>query len=277
MDVRTQSKKAEAFRRMHDRLHTLVLPNAWDAASARVIESAGARAIGTSSAGVANALGYPDGQGAPRDEVIGAVRRIARIVRVPVSADIESGYSGDERELRESIAAFIEAGAVGINLEDARHGGREPLFDIETSVARVRAAREAGAKAGVPLVINARTDVFLLGVGEKESRFEHAVKRANAYRAAGADCLFVPMVRPEMIAKLVESLDGPLNILAGPGMLPVPELAKLGVARVSIGGGPARAALTAAKKVAEELLGPGTYTSLENIISHAEANKLFQA
>jgi 2-methylisocitrate lyase-like PEP mutase family enzyme len=275
MELRTQRDKAEAFRKMHDRSRILVLPNAWDAASARVIETAGARAIGTSSAGVANALGYPDGQGVPRDEMIAAIARIARVVRAPVSADIEAGYARDERELHDSITAFINAGAIGINLEDARHGGAEPLFDADAAVARIRAAREAGEKAGVPLVINARTDVFLLRVGVRESRFEHAIKRANAYRAAGADCLFVPAVHPEMIGSLVKALDGPLNILAGPGMLPVPELAKLGVARVSIGGGPARAAMTTAKEVAEELLGPGTYTSLEGIMSHADANQLF--
>ena len=194
MNRDTQRAKAEAFRAMHDRSRILVLPNAWDAMSARVIEEAGARAIATTSAGVAFSVGYPDGEAIPLDEMIAAIARIARVVTIPVSADIESGFANDTRELAETIRRVIEAGAVGINLEDQVHDGTRRLYDLEVAVERVRAAREAAEATGVPLVINARTDVYLLGVGEPETRFEHAVRRANAYRKAGADCLFVPAV-----------------------------------------------------------------------------------
>lgn len=277
MSERSQRDKAEAFRAMHDRSHILVLPNAWDAASARVFEAAGFRAIATTSAGVAYALGYPDGELVPREEMFAAIARICRCVEVPVSADIESGFAPDLASLRRSIAAVVESGAIGINLEDARHDGSNQLYPLETAVERVRAAREAASRAGVPIVINARTDVFLLGIGEKASRFDHAVERANAYRAAGADCLFVPAVRDaETIGTLAKAIDGPINVLAIPGMPPAPELERLGVARVSTGSGPARAAMTAAKRIAEELLASGTYAAFTapDVISHPDAQKL---
>ena len=161
MNRDTQRAKAEAFRAMHDRSRILVLPNAWDAMSARVIEEAGARAIATTSAGVAFSVGYPDGEAIPRDEMIAAIARIARVVTVPVSADIESGFANDTRELAETIRRVIDAGAVGINLEDQVHDGTRRLYDLEVAVERVRAAREAAEATGVPLVINARTDVYL--------------------------------------------------------------------------------------------------------------------
>ncbi|HXW85518.1 MAG TPA: isocitrate lyase/phosphoenolpyruvate mutase family protein [Candidatus Binataceae bacterium] len=276
MDLQAQIQKAEAFRRMHDRSRILVLVNAWDAASARIIEEAGARAIATTSAGVANALGYSDGQFLPHDEAIAAVARIARVIAVPLTADIEAGFAEEANELRASIRSFIEAGAVGINFEDSHHRSSEPLYEIDVMAARIRTVREAASATKVPLVINARTDVYLRQVGAPETRFDLAVKRANAYRAAGADSLFVPGVRDtETISRLVRAIDGPINILAGAGFPSIPELAKLGVARVSVGGAPALSALTHTRKVAQELFGAGTYSALEGNLSHGEANKLF--
>jgi 2-methylisocitrate lyase-like PEP mutase family enzyme len=143
MNRDTQRAKAEAFRAMHDRSRILVLPNAWDAMSARVIEEAGARAIATTSAGVAFSVGYPDGEAMPRDEMIAAIARIARVVTIPVSADIESGFAHDAREVAETVRRVIDAGAVGINLEDQVHDGTHSLYDLEVAVQRVRAAREA--------------------------------------------------------------------------------------------------------------------------------------
>src|SRR5271154_1709778 len=276
MNRDTQRAKAEAFRAMHDRSRILVLPNAWDAMSARVIEEAGARAIATTSAGVAFAVGYPDGEAIPRDEMIAAIARIARVVTIPVSADIESGFANDTRELAETIRRVIDAGAVGINLEDQIHDGTRRLYDLDVAVARVRAAREAAEATGVPLVINARTDVYLLGVGEPESRFEHAVRRANAYRKAGADCLFIPAVwRRTDIERIVPTLNGSLNLLAFPGIPTIPELERLGVARVSVGGRLTLGAMSSLKKSVAELLGAGTYDSmLEGATTYAEANRL---
>jgi len=262
---------------MHDRSKILVLPNAWDPMSARVIEEAGARAIATTSAGVAFSVGYPDGEAMPRDEMIAAIARIARVVTVPVSADIESGFAHDAREVAETVRRVIDAGAVGINLEDAIHGGPSALYDLEAAIDRVRAAREAASSSGVPIVINARTDVFLLSIGEPDARFDHAVRRANAYREAGADSLFVPRIgRPADIERIVAALDGPLNLLAFPGIPTVAELQRLGVARLSVGTWPTLAAMSTARKIAGELLGTGTYESMFDGagISYPEANRL---
>ena len=280
MNLDTQRAKAEAFRAMHDRSKILVLPNAWDPMSARVIEEAGARAIATTSAGVAFSVGYPDGEAMPRDEMIAAITRIARVVTVPVSADIESGFARDAREVAETVRRVIDAGAVGINLEDAIHGGPPALYDLETAVDRVRAAREAANASGIPLVINARTDVYLLSIGEPDARFDHAVRRANAYRKAGADCLFVPRIgRPADIERVVAALDGPLNLLAFPGIPTVTELQRLGVARLSVGTWPALVAMSTARKIAGELLGTGTYESMFDGagVSYPEANRLMAA
>ena len=277
MDLTRQNEKAEAFRRMHDRTRILILPNAWDVASAKIFEAAGFGAVATTSSGVANSLGYPDGEAVPRDEMLALIRRIARSLEVPLSADIEAGYASDIAGLKATIRDVIDAGAIGINLEDSLKDGSPNLFPIETASDRIKAAREAAASAGVPIVINARVDVFLHAIGEKSSRFEHSVQRANAYRAAGADCLFIPGVaNPEIIGKLVKAIDGPINLLAIPGLPSAPELEKLGVARVSVGGGPARAALTTTRRIAQELRSSGTYSLFlsPETVSHAEANQL---
>jgi 2-methylisocitrate lyase-like PEP mutase family enzyme len=213
----------------------------------------------------------------PRDEMIAAIARIPRVVTVSVSADIESGFARDASEVAETVRRVIDAGAVGINLEDAIHGGPPALYDLETAVDRVRAAREAASSAGVPIVINARTDVYLLSIGEADTRFDHAVRRANAYRKAGADCLFVPRIgRPPDIERIVGALEGPLNLLAFPGIPTVTELERLGVARLSVGTWPTLAAMSTARKIAGELLGAGTYDSMFDGagVSYPEANRL---
>ena len=276
MDHDTQRAKAEAFRAMHDRSRILVLPNAWDAMSARVIEEAGGRAIATTSAGVAFSVGYPDGEAIPRDEMIAAIARIARVVTIPVSADIESGFAHDTREVGETVRRVIDAGAVGINLEDQVHDGTHSLYDLDVAIERVRAAREAANSAGVPIVINARTDVYLLGIGEPDTRFEHAIRRANAYRKAGADCLFLPAVaRRADIERIVPALDGPLNLITVPGIPTIPELERLGVARVSVGTRLTLGAMSALKKTVAELLSTGTYESMvEATTTYPDANRL---
>ena len=276
MNHEAQRAKAEAFRAMHDRSRILVLPNAWDAMSARVIEAAGARAIATTSAGVAFSVGYPDGEAIPRDEMIAALARIARVVTVPVSADIESGFAHDPRELVETVRRVIDAGAVGINLEDQVHEGAPSLYDLDAAVQRVRAAREAADLSGIPIVINARTDVYLLAIGEAATRFDHAVRRANAYRKAGADCLFIPAVtRRADIERIVPALEGPLNLLAFAGIPTIPELERLGVARLSVGGRLTLNAMSALKNTVAELLTTGTYQStLEGATTYADANRL---
>jgi 2-methylisocitrate lyase-like PEP mutase family enzyme len=276
MDPRTQNENAAAFRRLHDGSRVLVLPNAWDAASARIFEEAGFAAVGTTSAGIAWSLGYPDGEKVTKGEMVEATRRIARSVDVPVTADIEGGYGRTADEVFLTVEAVILASAIGVNLEDGTGDPGEPLRNLPEQVERIRAVREAASSAGVEIVLNARTDVYLLAVGEEHERLAHAVERANTYREAGADCLFVPGVGdPETVGVLSREIAGPLNVLAGPSTPPVAELEALGVARLSVGPGPARAALGLMRRIAEELRGTGTYTTLtDNAIPYAEIDEL---
>jgi 2-methylisocitrate lyase-like PEP mutase family enzyme len=268
--------KTDAFRAMHQAPPILVLPNAWDAVSARLFVKAGAKAIATTSAGVAASLGYPDGQKIPRALMLEAIARMARAVDVPVTADIEAGYATTAAELAETIRGVINAGAVGCNLEDATGKSPKILFEIDEQIARIRAARDAGDRAGVPVVINARTDVYLAGVGEPGKRFAETVRRANACREAGADCLFVPGVTDSgTLARLVHEIKGPINVLAGAGLPNVAELERIGVARLSVGSGIMRATLARARDAARDLLQHGTYSAfLDHSIPHSEINEL---
>ena len=271
----SQADKAALFRRLHQGPGILVLPNVWDVASARIVEQAGFPAIATSSAGVAFALGYPDGERISRDEMTSVVARIVAHVGVPVTADMESGYGRGPEDAAATVRAVIAAGAVGMNFEDSPGEGGEPLLPEALQVERVRAAREAAEPTGVPFVLNARTDVFLEQVGEPAGRLAHAVRRLNAYRSAGADCLFAPGVSdPATIAMLVKEVHGPLNVLAVAASPPIRELERLGVARVSLGSGPMRAGLTVLRRLAEELRTAGTYGVLAGAIPHAELNRL---
>ena len=194
MDVETQRAKAEALRELHKGPEILILPNAWDVGSARFLAGAGFSAMGTTSAGIAFALGYPDGERISREQMLDVVGRITAAVPLPVTADIEAGYGPSPEAVAESVKRAVEAGAVGINIEDSTGCASDPLFEIALAVERIRAARKAANAAGVPLVINARTDGYMVNGGNGEDVFEESVRRASAYRAAGADCLFVPMV-----------------------------------------------------------------------------------
>jgi 2-methylisocitrate lyase-like PEP mutase family enzyme len=263
--------KTEVFRAMHRGKQVLLLPNAWDVASARVIQQAGFGAIATTSAGIAFSLGYPDGQRISRQEMLAAVRRIASAVQVPVTADVEAGYGVRPEDAACTAQDVLAAGAVGMNLEDATGDPQHPLMDLALQVERVKAVR------ALPIVLNARTDVYLLEIGEPERRYDEALRRLSAFRDAGADCVFVPGLRdPETIGRMVKDLRCPVNILAGPGFPPVPELQKLGVARVSLGSGPMRATLGLLRRLAEELKKAGTYATLEGAIPYPELNCMME-
>ena len=279
MNQAIQIAKAEAFRKLHDGSRILILPNAWDVASARLLDAAGFSAIATTSAGVNWSLGYPDGEAIGLQTMLEAVRRITERIAVPVTADMVSGFGPTPDDVAETVRGVIAAGAVGLNLEDGTGDPHNPLVDVSLHVEKLRAAREAARTAGVPVVINARTDVFLAAVGAADTRLDHALRRANAYREAGADCLFVPGVQDSAtISRLTRSIAGPLNILARPGIPSIPELAALGVARVSVGSGPVLAALGRLRRIAQELLGPGTFTAMtEDTIPYAELNALLLA
>ncbi len=274
-----QHQLAARFRRLHaagsDQI--LVLPNAWDAMSARLVEEAGAQAIATTSAGVSWALGHPDGHGLTRGAMIDAVRRIVDSVRVPVTADVESGYgTGSPDDVAATVRGVIAAGAVGVNVEDSPGQSGEALLDTDVHAARLGAAREAARDAGVDLFINARLDTYLRKVGNENERFALTVRRAHAYLAAGADGIFVPLVSDaDTIRQLVNAVGAPLNVIAGPGSPTIAELKALGVARVSVGPGLARAVMAHIRRSAVELFGPGTYSELTDQISSPDANALF--
>ncbi|HUJ94748.1 MAG TPA: isocitrate lyase/phosphoenolpyruvate mutase family protein [Terriglobales bacterium] len=275
VDGEALKAKAQAFRLMHRGPKILVLPNAWDAVSARILAEAGFGAIATTSGGIAFSLGYPDGQHIARDEMLAVVRRIASAVKVPVTADVEAGYGKRPEDARRTAEAVIEAGAVGMNFEDATGERERPLEDLTLQLEKIAAVKEAARAAAVPIVLNARTDVFLLEVGPAEKRYAEAVRRLSAFRDGGADCVFLPGVRDrETIERAVRDLKCPVNILAGPGSPPVTELQKLGVARVSVGSGLTRATLGSLRKMAIELKNRGTYESLEIGIPYAELNRL---
>lgn len=273
-----QQARAAQLREWHRQPPILVLPNAWDAASARVLEQVGFLAVATTSSGIAAAAGYPDGERMDRDLMLAAIRRIAAAVACPVTADIEAGY-GDTVEARlDTIRQVVAAGAVGINIEDSTPGAAPALVDIPAQVALIQAIRAAATNEWrIPLVVNARVDVYLHGTGDAAQWFAEAVRRATAYREAGADCVFpIGLSDAATIAELVRAVGGPLNILAGPQTPPIAELARLGVARVSVGGGLARVALGALRRAADELLRQGTFTSMaQEALPAAEFRHLF--
>jgi len=277
MDRAEQKRRAEGFLALHRGPRILVLGNVWDVASAVVFEQAGFAALGTSSAGIAYAHGHPDDEGMPREAMIDAVRAIAARVNIPVSADMLTGYGATPEAVAETCRRVLEAGVIGVNLEDSAPGGGRALADAVLQREKLRAVRAMADAYGVPLVVNARTDSYWLKLGDASTSLRTSIERANAYREAGADCLFVPgALDPATIRTLVREIDGPMNILAMPGCPPVAELEQLGVRRVSQGSGPARAAIRTAQTIARELLDRGTYSSYHDAaVSYPDANALF--
>ncbi len=244
-------------------------------ASARIFEDAGFPAIATTSDGIAFSLGYPDGQRIPREEMMARIARITRAVHVPVTADVESGYGPTPEDAAKTTRELIQAGVCGLNLEDASNRRDQPLIDQELAVEKVKAAREAAVQMRAQIVINARTDIYLLPEGNPEADYSEALRRLIAFRDAGADCVFAPGLKDtETIRRLAKAVECPLNILAGLGTPSIPELEKLGVARVSVGSAPMRATLGLLRRVAEELKTSGTYTNLEDAVSYPELNIL---
>jgi 2-methylisocitrate lyase-like PEP mutase family enzyme len=276
VDVRAQAEKAEQFRKMHGGPRILALANAWDAVSARILEEAGHPAIATSSAAVAFSLGYPDGQRISRTEMLDAVARIARAVRVPVTADMESGYGTTVKDMMETTKAVIAAGAIGMNLEDVTGDDESSLVEISRQQEKIRAIRELSSAIGVPLVLNARTDIYLMPIGEASTRFEKTVERLRAYRQAGADCVFAPGISDrDTIAKLVKAVAAPLNILASANCPPLAELEKMGVARASAGSAVMRATLGIVRRIGKDWIERETYDSLfDGAVPFVDLNRM---
>lgn len=191
MIAQDQRRKAEEFLALHH-AELLILPNAWDAVTARLYELEGFKAVATTSAGISSTLGHPDGQRISLEEMIEAIRRIAEQVSVPLSADLEADYATAPEGVARSAESALSVGVVGVNLEDGTGDSTDPLFDEALQAEKIRAVREMASSAGIHLVINGRTDVYLVADGTPTERLRHAVRRCNAYRLAGADCVFIP-------------------------------------------------------------------------------------
>lgn len=276
MTTADQARAAEAFRQRHHAPPLLLLPNAWDAMSARLFAAAGFEAIATTSAGLAWALGYPDGEAAPWSEVVAATARIVRCVPVPVTADLEAGYGASPEAVAASVTAILRTGVVGLNLEDGLPGATPPIRDTADAVARIRAARAAAQAAGVPIVLNARIDLFLKNIGDPARRCADAVARARAYLAAGADCVYpIGLSDPQVIGDFVRAVGAPVNITARAGLPGVTELQALGVARVSTASAPALVAMAAIRELAQTLRTTGRFDALAAPLSHPDAQRLF--
>jgi 2-methylisocitrate lyase-like PEP mutase family enzyme len=270
------TRKAEALRALHKPGAPLVLLNAWDAGSAKLVASEGFPAVATTSAGIAFKLGQPDGEVIGRDAMLANVAEVAAAVSVPVTADMEAGYGREPGAVAETVRRTIAAGCVGANIEDsaptAAHG--HALLPFDLAVQRVAAAVAAAKEAGVPFVLNARTDAFF-GAKDIDAAFAEAVRRANAYLAAGAASAFVPFTADlATIGRLAKAIAGPLNVICG-GALSVPALAAAGVARVSFGGALTRAAYGLVRAAAREVKAAGTHAWSAGAMTQGELNALF--
>jgi 2-methylisocitrate lyase-like PEP mutase family enzyme len=249
--------QAKIFHALHAPGQFLILPNAWDAGSARLIESCGAKAIATTSSGLGWSNGYPDGSAIPVAVLASAVAAMERVIAVPLTVDIEGGYAADPDTVGKNVAAILDSGGIGINLED----GNDPP---ELLVRKIAAARKAGERAGIALFINARTDVYLHALVPKERMVEESIARAARYRAAGCDGIFVPgAIDPPAIKAIAEAVAPlPLNAMVRPGLPDVATLASLGVRRLSAGGAIAMSALSLTRRLAADFLDKGDSAEL---------------
>lgn len=275
---RQQKERAEYFHRLHDGPTPLMLPNAWDVASARVIENAGAKAIATTSAGMAWSLGYRDGEQMPVQELLAACKRICRAASTPVTVDIERGYGHDAQDTGDLVAALIELGVIGINIEDGIVPGTQTLAHPSLLGARIACARAIARDHDLRLFINARIDTYVTQELDAAAKLEETRARALTYIDAGADGIFVPgLADLKDITSLARSLPVPLNIYAGyPGAPSSSALGECGVRRISLGCGAMQATMAHLAHIASEAISKGRYGTMgERMLTVAEANGLF--
>jgi 2-methylisocitrate lyase-like PEP mutase family enzyme len=274
--ISVQKARALALRNAHLTGRPLLVGNAWDGASARILELAGFPAIGTTSAGIAFSRGYADGQQIPADLMVEAVAGICRVASIPVSADVEAGYGNSAEEIERITMAVIQAGAVGMNLEDGTGDPAKPLTDLALQLEKLKAVKRTAAKLGIDLVLNARTDAYLYP-GPEVQKFKETLRRSQAYLNAGADCIFIiGLLDTPTISSFLNQLRCPINILATAGGPTIKELQELGVARISFGSAPMRAALRLLQGIAIEILVEGKLSTLKECIPHALMNDLMQ-
>ena len=273
-----QKTLAEEFLKLHHEPQILLLPNAWDVVTTKIYEQLGFRAIGTTSAGIAATLGYPDGEVMTLEENLSVVKRIIKSTNLPVSVDIEGGYSSSIEGAVKAADAALEIGAVGVNLEDSTGDNNNPFFDVSEVVERIKGIRSMAEVREIQLVINLRTDVYMLSEDDPRIKFRHTVERANIFKEAGADCIFVPdmgNLNEKIIKEFVKEIDAPLNIIAADNIPPVQKLEEIGVARLSFGPRPMRAMLALLVRMKKELLEKGTYEIMSSdMLSYSEINKI---
>ena len=276
MDKTTQIQKAEKFLALHHEPKLLVLPNIWDPLGARLLEGLGYPAVATASAAVAYSLGYDDGQKIKFDAMLDVIERIASSVAVPMTADIERGYAEHPQEIAENIRQVMHAGAVGINFEDSSFEGG-PLQPIDFQCERIQAIRNMADKEGIPLVINARIDVFMRSADiSRSEKIAETISRGKAYLDAGADCLYpIGPGDVETLKRIREETEAPINVYASKLAASMKELAAIGISRLSLGPGLIRASLTTMRNVARELLDYGPYDSFsaDDIMTSDEIRK----
>ena len=275
MNRELQTERGRRFRRLHES-GTFLMPNAWNAGSALLLETAGFEAVGTTSAGIAYSLGKADAAGALSiDEALDETARIAGAISIPVNVDAENGYGDSPEAVAECIRRCIDAGAAGAGIEDYTWDPGRPLYERTLAVERIRAAREAVDASGVPFVLTARAECYLYGVPDA---FAESVARSNLYREAGADCLYTPGVRDRAeIAALVREIDGPMNFVVGKATADytLEELGDLGIRRVSIGGSLMRATFALAARAAAEMKEQGRFTWAADQLGPADFDRLF--
>lgn len=273
--IRSQKEKADLFMKMHKGTEMFVIPNAWDVASAYIYEKAGFQAVATSSAGIAYALGCPDGEMIAFDDLLYMVRKICERVSIPVSVDFERGYSEEIDVVKENARKLLEAGAVGFNIEDGESDGT--LSPVELQLAKINALAELKNETGIDFVINARTCAYWLSVGTEEERYETAVSKGNAFAKAGADCVFVPgAISKEIVGKLVSDIHAPLNIILNGVFHDFKELNQLGVRRLSVGSGPVRWIYGNAIEMADHLKSGDADAILKSGFTYSKANEFFK-
>lgn len=272
--MRSQAEKAESFRSLH-RGRILVLPNAWDVPSARVFEDSGFPAVATSSAGLMASLGFADGESIPKRDLMGAVERIAGALGAPLTVDLVSGFGKGPDAVVKTVKETVRAGAVGINIEDFVHETKK-MIPLSEQEAKLKALVRLRDSSKVRFVINARTDALRFGKGDDAEKLDQAISRCGAYRDLGADCVYpMGLVDAASISKFVKALRFPVNVMVRKGLPSVPELQKLGVARVSFGPSASYAAMGLLKRASAEVMNQGTYsTLLDGAISFDELNSL---
>jgi 2-methylisocitrate lyase-like PEP mutase family enzyme len=273
--MKSQKAKAQEFQDLHRSKRLFILPNAWDVPSGRLFEDLGFPAVATSSAGMMVSLGYPDGQTIPKKEFFSAIAKIARMLSVPVSADIVAGFGSTPKQVVGAVRSVIKAGAIGVNLEDFEHSTKR-LFSLESQAMKLQAVKKLVRSMGIPFVVNGRTDAFRFAEGNDEAKLKEAIRRAKAYRNAGCDCVYpMGLVEHDMIKRFVEALDCPVNVMVRKGLPTLGELDSIGVKRVSFGPAASYAIFGFLKRACQEVLEKGTFSSLtDGAISFDELNSL---